>query len=131
ASGKGAGVGKASGKGAGVGKDGGGECVVLSTIHSAKGLEWPHVFILSAVEGRLPFYLSQNDDDLLEEERRLMYVAVTRAKDSLLVSSPRWVMAGDIEPERARPSRFLSAPPKRKAASGSSRARRAVSARKR
>ncbi|MDR1110287.1 MAG: ATP-dependent helicase [Deltaproteobacteria bacterium] len=81
--------------------------VTLSTVHSAKGLEWPHVFIISAVEGRIPFFLCQNDPDLLEEERRLMYVAVTRARDTLVVTSPRIVSTGYMEDSLVKPSRFI------------------------
>ena len=57
--------------------------VTLSTIHSAKGLEWQSVFIIHLAEGHLPSYLSLEDEDQIEEERRLFYVASTRAKDNL------------------------------------------------
>ncbi len=57
--------------------------VVLSTIHSAKGLEWDTVMILDLVEGRFPISRSIYAEDSLEEERRLMYVACTRAKNTL------------------------------------------------
>jgi len=63
--------------------------LVLSTVHSAKGLEWRAVFILWAVEGRFPAGPSLEDEDALEEERRLMYVAVTRAKERLYILSPQ------------------------------------------
>lgn len=59
------------------------ECVTLSTIHSAKGLEWKHVFVTDLVEGRMPSKFAESRPDVLEEERRLMYVACTRAKDNL------------------------------------------------
>jgi DNA helicase-2/ATP-dependent DNA helicase PcrA len=62
--------------------------VVLSTIHSAKGLEWKAVFLISAVEGRLPSSQAYGDEALLEEERRLFYVAVTRAKEFLYLCCP-------------------------------------------
>ena len=62
--------------------------LVLSTIHSAKGLEWRAVFLISAVEGRLPPSQAYADDEVLEEERRLVYVAVTRAKEFLYLCSP-------------------------------------------
>lgn len=58
------------------------EAVTLSTIHKAKGLEWPLVFVPQCNEGVIPF-LSENHNDNLEEERRLFYVAVTRARHSL------------------------------------------------
>jgi DNA helicase-2/ATP-dependent DNA helicase PcrA len=63
--------------------------LVLSTIHSAKGLEWRAVFLISAVEGRMPPSHAYADEDLLEEERRLLYVAVTRAKEFLYLCCPR------------------------------------------
>jgi DNA helicase-2/ATP-dependent DNA helicase PcrA len=62
--------------------------LVLSTIHSAKGLEWRAVFVISAVDGRLPSGHAFGDEETLEEERRLLYVAVTRAKDFLFVCAP-------------------------------------------
>jgi len=60
--------------------------VVLSSIHAAKGLEWNHVFIPRLKEGVLPISYAMNSDELLAEERRLFYVAVTRARDSLSLS---------------------------------------------
>jgi DNA helicase-2/ATP-dependent DNA helicase PcrA len=60
--------------------------VVLSTIHSAKGLEWENVFIISLVDGCLPVSYALEDEQDLEEERRLFYVAITRAKDRLYLS---------------------------------------------
>ena len=65
--------------------------LVLSTIHSAKGLEWRAVFLISAVEGRLPPSQAYADDEVLEEERRLVYVAVTRAKEFLYLCCPHRV----------------------------------------
>lgn len=59
------------------------DSVVLSTIHSAKGLEWKHVFVLDLVDGKLPSRFALARADAMEEERRLMYVACTRAKDNL------------------------------------------------
>ncbi len=63
--------------------------LVLSTIHSAKGLEWQGVFLISAVEGRLPPSQAYADEGVLEEERRLVYVAVTRAKEFLYLCCPQ------------------------------------------
>ena len=63
--------------------------LVLSTIHSAKGLEWRAVFLISAVEGRLPPSQAYADEEVLEEERRLLYVAVTRAKEFLYLCCPQ------------------------------------------
>lgn len=62
--------------------------LTLSTIHSAKGLEWKTVFLIYVAEGHLPSYLSLENDDDIEEERRLFYVAVTRAKDNLFLLKP-------------------------------------------
>ncbi len=62
--------------------------LTLSTIHSAKGLEWKVVFVLSALDGYLPSFQSMGDLAQLEEERRLLYVALTRAKDQLFVVKP-------------------------------------------
>jgi DNA helicase-2/ATP-dependent DNA helicase PcrA len=60
--------------------------VHLSTIHLAKGLEFDSVFIAGASEGILPHVRSMDNDDQLEEERRLMYVAMTRARKKLFIS---------------------------------------------
>jgi len=65
-----------------------GKTLTLSTVHSAKGLEWPIVFIIWAMEGRFPASMAYSNPLNLEEERRLMYVAATRAKDQLLISYP-------------------------------------------
>jgi DNA helicase-2/ATP-dependent DNA helicase PcrA len=62
--------------------------LTLSTIHSAKGLEWEVVFIIWAAEGRFPAFYSQEKDEEMEEERRLMYVAATRARTYLAVIFP-------------------------------------------
>ena len=74
--------------------------LTLSTVHSAKGLEWQVVIIIWVMEGRFPSPMSYNNAADLEEERRLMYVASTRAKDQLILcypgeeSMPPWQMAG-------------------------------------
>lgn len=62
------------------------EPLTLSTIHSAKGLEWKHVFLMGVVDGILPISFALNFEDEIEEESRLFYVAVTRAKDKLVMS---------------------------------------------
>lgn len=60
----------------------------LSTIHSAKGLEWHTVFLIYVAEGHLPSYRSLETEDEIEEERRLFYVAATRAKVNLFLLKP-------------------------------------------
>lgn len=64
------------------------EKLVLSTIHSAKGLEWHTVFIISLVDGYLPSFQSLNTPASIEEERRLLYVAMTRARQNLFLIKP-------------------------------------------
>ena len=63
--------------------------LVLSTIHSAKGQEWKTVFLLNAVDGCMPSDLGVGSLEEIEEERRLLYVAMTRAKDSLHLVMPQ------------------------------------------
>ena len=63
--------------------------LILSTIHSAKGQEWKSVFILNAVDGCLPSDLAAGTSAEIEEERRLLYVAMTRARDHLHVIVPQ------------------------------------------
>ena len=67
------------------------DTLVLSTVHSAKGKEWKAVFVIWAVDGWFPASRAIEDPDELEEERRLMYVALTRAKDELAVVYPMQV----------------------------------------
>ena len=62
--------------------------LTLSTIHSAKGLEWHTVFIIWALDGRFPSAHAINKGEELEEELRLMYVAATRAKENLFITYP-------------------------------------------
>lgn len=62
--------------------------LILSTIHSAKGLEWKRVYLIGLVEGVLPSSLSIANEEDLEEEHRLFYVAITRAKDGLFLTFP-------------------------------------------
>jgi DNA helicase-2/ATP-dependent DNA helicase PcrA len=69
--------------------------LILSTIHSAKGQEWKNVFVLNTVDGCLPIDLATGEEADIEEERRLLYVAMTRAKDSLhLVMPQRFYVSG-------------------------------------
>lgn len=83
--------------------------VTLSTLHAAKGLEWPHVVLIGMNEGLLPF--NNEDDDLtperLEEERRLMYVGITRARLTLVVSTLKRRKRGR-EWVQGLPSRFIA-----------------------
>jgi DNA helicase-2/ATP-dependent DNA helicase PcrA len=62
--------------------------LVLSTIHSAKGLEWDAVYVIHAADGNIPSDMSTGNPDEIEEERRLFYVALTRAKSWLYVCFP-------------------------------------------
>ncbi|MBP6199738.1 MAG: ATP-dependent helicase, partial [Nitrospira sp.] len=62
--------------------------LVLSTIHSAKGLEWDVVFVIWVLDGQFPPVRSWHDEDALEEERRLLYVAITRPRNQLFLTYP-------------------------------------------
>lgn len=64
------------------------DLLTLSTVHSAKGLEWAIVIIICASEGRFPLLKARQSVEEIEEERRLMYVAATRAKDHLVICYP-------------------------------------------
>ena len=79
--------------------------VTISTIHASKGLEFPHVFLVGCSEGLIP-YGSPPDGDALEEERRLLYVGITRAEDTLHLSYARSREGLDVGRGRT-PSRFL------------------------
>ncbi|MDW8135245.1 MAG: ATP-dependent helicase [Thermodesulfobacterium sp.] len=83
------------------------EFLVLSTIHSAKGLEWHTVFIISLIEGRFPSYHSLQKEEELEEERRLFYVAVTRAREKLFLIAPTTVYLPGEGRVLAKISRFV------------------------
>ena len=63
--------------------------LILSTIHSAKGQEWRAVFVLNAVDGCIPSDMGAGTTEEIEEERRLLYVAMTRARDSLHLIVPQ------------------------------------------
>jgi DNA helicase-2/ATP-dependent DNA helicase PcrA len=62
--------------------------LILSTIHSAKGQEWDNVFVLNAADGSIPSDMATEHPEQIEEERRLFYVALTRARDELHVIHP-------------------------------------------
>lgn len=83
------------------------DCVQLMTMHSAKGLEFPLVFLCGMEEGLFPHQRSIADPDGLEEERRLCYVGITRAKQILYIThaEQRRLHGSD---KRAQPSRFIS-----------------------
>src|SRR5207302_3967273 len=83
--------------------------VTLMTLHSAKGLEFPAVFLTGLEEGVFPHARSMNDPDEIEEERRLCYVGVTRAKERLTLS---WALHRRIHGYGVgEPSRFLGEMP--------------------
>jgi DNA helicase-2/ATP-dependent DNA helicase PcrA len=63
--------------------------LILSTIHSAKGQEWKNVFVLNGVDGCIPSDMGTGSEEEIDEERRLLYVAMTRAKDDLHVITPQ------------------------------------------
>ncbi|MGH7815996.1 MAG: ATP-dependent helicase [Candidatus Binatia bacterium] len=81
--------------------------LVLSTIHSAKGLEFHSVFIIWALEGRFPSFYNTGSAEELEEERRLLYVAATRAKQNLFISYPTRVFDKSLRMVLSQPSQFI------------------------
>jgi DNA helicase II / ATP-dependent DNA helicase PcrA len=86
------------------------DCVQLMTLHSAKGLEFPLVFLVGLEEGLFPSQRSVEDDGRLEEERRLAYVGITRARERLVITHAESRRMHGTE-MLARPSRFLSEVP--------------------
>ena len=83
------------------------EAVNLSTVHQAKGLEFHTVFVIWLTDGMFPSSRSMDDRKDLEEERRLFYVAITRAKDELYLTYPHMRLTGGYGDVFQRPSRFL------------------------
>ena len=81
--------------------------LILSTIHSAKGLEWHTVFVIWALDGRFPSVHILHKEEELEEELRLMYVAATRAKEKLFFTYPGNVYDRSTGLILNRPSRYL------------------------
>jgi len=81
--------------------------LILSTIHSAKGLEWHTVFVIWALDGRFPSVHTLHKEEELEEELRLMYVAATRAKEKLFFTYPGDVYDRSTGLILNRPSRYL------------------------
>ena len=88
------------------------DCVTLSTIHQAKGLEWKIVFVIFLGEGLFPHYkvITGGDTDDMEEETRLFYVAITRAEDQLYLTYPRY-NGHSYDSQYCPPSRFLTTLP--------------------
>lgn len=84
----------------------GDDAVVMMTMHSAKGLEFPHVFLVGFEDGLFPGMRAIGDGEEMEEERRLCYVAITRAKQTLTISHARQRMLYG-RTNAAMPSRFL------------------------
>ncbi len=87
--------------------------LILSTMHSAKGCEWQAVYVIHATDGMIPSDMATGDDESIEEERRLFYVAITRAKDWLYLLFPfryyaRRFRTGDFH-NYAQLTRFLPA----------------------
>ena len=83
------------------------EYLTLSTIHSAKGLEWKAVFLIWALDGRFPSAKAAGSINSIEEERRLFYVANTRAKDFLYISYPTNIFDKFEGVVLSKPTRFL------------------------
>ncbi|RUQ05766.1 ATP-dependent helicase [Curtobacterium sp. HSID17257] len=81
------------------------DAVTLATLHSSKGLEWPHVVVVGAAEGLLPISHASTDVEV-DEERRLFYVGLTRARRSITVT---WSRQGSTRGGARAPSRFLAA----------------------
>ena len=86
--------------------------VTLMTLHSAKGLEFPKVYLVGLEDGLFPSMMSINSDDKtdMEEERRLCYVGITRAKNELVITSARQRMVNG-ETRYCKPSRFMEEVP--------------------
>jgi DNA helicase-2/ATP-dependent DNA helicase PcrA len=83
------------------------EAVNLSSVHQAKGLEFNTVFVIWLTDGMFPSSRSLDTRDALEEERRLFYVAITRARDELYLTYPHMRLSGGYGDVFQRPSRFL------------------------
>ena len=88
------------------------EMATLSSVHQAKGLEWKAVFVIWMTDGMFPSSRSLENEEAIEEERRLFYVAVTRAKDELYLTYPHMRLNAGYGEMMQRPSRFLAEVPK-------------------
>lgn len=95
------------GERAAAGKEREKDMLLLSTIHQAKGLEWKVVFVIHLAEGQFPHYKVYDNPCEMEEERRLFYVAVTRAKDELYLTFPIMSESYMTGESINRPSTFL------------------------
>ena len=84
------------------------ELLTLTSVHQAKGLEWKSVFIIWAAEGKFPSPRSLKEIDSEEEERRLWYVALTRAKDELYITYPLMMTDYNRQTVLQKPSRFVA-----------------------
>ncbi len=84
------------------------ELLTLTSVHQAKGLEWKAVFIIWAAEGKFPSPKSLREIDAEEEERRLWYVALTRAKDELYLTYPLLMTDYSRQTVLQKPSRFIT-----------------------
>ena len=84
------------------------ELLTLTSVHQAKGLEWKAVFIIWAAEGKFPSPRSLKEIDSEEEERRLWYVALTRAKDELYLTYPLLMTDYNRQTVLQKPSRFIT-----------------------
>lgn len=88
------------------------DAVNLSSVHQAKGLEWRAVFVIWMSDGMFPSSRSLDSNEAIEEERRLFYVAVTRAQDELYLTYPYLRLNAGYGEMLQRPSRFLNEVPK-------------------
>jgi DNA helicase-2/ATP-dependent DNA helicase PcrA len=84
------------------------ELLTLTSVHQAKGLEWKAVFIIWAAEGKFPSPRSLREIDSEEEERRLWYVSLTRAKDELYLTYPLMITDYNRQTVLQKPSRFIT-----------------------
>jgi DNA helicase-2/ATP-dependent DNA helicase PcrA len=84
------------------------ELLTLTSVHQAKGLEWSAVFLIWAAEGKFPSPRSLKEIDSEEEERRLWYVALTRAKDELYICYPLMITDYNRQTVLQKPSRFVT-----------------------
>lgn len=87
-------------------KDDNSDLLTLMTLHGAKGLEFPKVYLVGMSNGLFPGYMSMNEPEDLEEERRLCYVGITRAREELVMTSARTRMVNGNY-ERMKPSMFI------------------------